>query len=197
MAAASLPWSELRPQGFSHNIGHPRIGKLGDAVEMRVAGRGDEDPVQTTGTQHRGEVAMRRQPGRRDARPCRFHRIGDGDDPKDVAAGKRAQMGLPHAPCPHEAHAEDRHRSGLFHKAGARGRGIGRIRQRPAGKMGVDDGLAERDVAQRVLARGDGRAPAGDAVVEVDQLFLEALGIGDDLLVAPGLGEKRDPRLRP
>ena len=75
---------------------------------MRVAGRGDEDPVQTAGPQHRGKVAMGRQPGRRDARPRRFHRIGDGDDPKDVAAGKRAQMGLPHASCPHEAHAEDR-----------------------------------------------------------------------------------------
>ena len=63
--------------------------------------------------------------------------------------------------------------------------------------MSVDDGLAKRDVAQRVLAGGDGRAPAGDAVVEVDQFFLEALGIGDDLLAAPEPGAKRDPRLRP
>jgi hypothetical protein len=57
--------------------------------------------------------------------------------------------------------------------------------------MGVDDSLAERDVGERVFARGKRRAPAGDAVVEMDQLLLETLSIGNDLLVTPSARRRK------
>ena len=62
------------------------------------------------------------------------------------------------------------------------------FRQWLARTMGGDDGLAKRDVAQRVLARGDGAPPLVTQSWKWIELFLEAFGIGDDLLDAPGAG---------
>ena len=98
-------------------------------------------------------------PRRLDGLAGRFQRVGDGDHPEEVAARQRAQMGAPHAARADQPHAEDRHGSGPPLEARAGGRSVGRFLPRAAGEMGVDDGLAQRDIAEGVLARGQGRLP--------------------------------------
>src|SRR5690349_10496625 len=61
---------------------------------------------------------------------------------------------------------------------------VGRCEAQRSGGMGEHDVAAQRHVAQSVLARGAGRAALGDRRVELHQLALERLLVGDDVLAA-------------
>src|SRR6266852_3131125 len=62
--------------------------------------------------------------------------------------------------------------------------------------MRVHDRLAERDVVDAVRGGGSWRAPGGRAFVEVDQLLLEALFEGGDLLASRGARRAGSARFR-
>src|SRR3954447_1100767 len=61
---------------------------------------------------------------------------------------------------------------------------VGRCEAQRSGGMGRDDVPAQRDVAQAVLACGARRAALGDGGVELLELALERLLVGDDVLGA-------------
>src|ERR1700748_2421967 len=61
---------------------------------------------------------------------------------------------------------------------------VGRCGAQRSGGMGEHDVAAQRHVAQPVLARRARLAALGDRGVELDQLALEGLLVGDDVLGA-------------
>src|SRR5580658_8546297 len=67
----------------------------------------------------------------------------------------------------------------------------GRLVDRPALTVALDDGLAERDVPQAVRAARHWFVSGDDGVMERDELALERAVIGDDLLVTPCPGRAR------
>src|SRR3954447_25779270 len=61
---------------------------------------------------------------------------------------------------------------------------VGRCDAQRSGGMGEHDVAAQRHVAQAVLAARAGLAALGDRGVELEQLALERLLVGDDVLAA-------------